>query len=249
MFLVPINAALQDIGHRTIGSGRAVALQSFFENFAMLTGVGIYTASVSLGAQPVASLVVVGVLVLIATTLVSWHLPPDPVDEPNCAAVGDSLRRPLWLGWAAFVEDDEPAAVGLALPNRVEARSDDAFGVFHEARREREVAGFEHFDLVRIPRERRARASEERLPRREHGLAAAERCAAREEHGVFGHVAAERREVALRHAARERALGGEDLGATRFEGNLSGRHAGEQGRHDDEPATEHPRLPRSRANR
>jgi LPLT family lysophospholipid transporter-like MFS transporter len=82
MFLVPINAALQDIGHRTIGSGRAVALQSFFENFAMLTGVGIYTASVSLGAQPVGSLVVVGVLVLIATTLVSWHLPPDPVEGP-----------------------------------------------------------------------------------------------------------------------------------------------------------------------
>jgi LPLT family lysophospholipid transporter-like MFS transporter len=83
MFLVPINAALQDIGHRSIGSGRAVALQSFFENTAMLTGVGIYTASVGLGAQPVASIVVVGVLVLIATTLVSWRLPPDPVVEPT----------------------------------------------------------------------------------------------------------------------------------------------------------------------
>lgn len=83
MFLVPINAALQDIGHRTIGSGRAVALQSFFENSAMLAGVGIYTASVGLGAQPVASIVVVGVLVLIATTLVSWHLPPDPVPDPK----------------------------------------------------------------------------------------------------------------------------------------------------------------------
>jgi LPLT family lysophospholipid transporter-like MFS transporter len=82
MFLVPINAALQDIGHRTIGSGRAVALQSFFENFAMLTGVGIYTGAVGLGAQPVASIVVVGVLVLIATTLVSWHLPPDPAADP-----------------------------------------------------------------------------------------------------------------------------------------------------------------------
>jgi LPLT family lysophospholipid transporter-like MFS transporter len=83
MFLVPINAALQDIGRRTIGSGRAVALQSFFENSAMLTGVGLYTASVRLGAQPVASIVVVGVLVLIATTLVSWHLPPDPVQDSN----------------------------------------------------------------------------------------------------------------------------------------------------------------------
>ena len=78
MFLVPINAALQNIGHRTIGSGRAVALQSFFENSAMLAGVGIYTAAVGAGAQPVRSIVVVGVLVLIATTLVSWRLPPDP---------------------------------------------------------------------------------------------------------------------------------------------------------------------------
>lgn len=84
MFLVPINAALQNIGHRTIGSGRAVALQSFFENSAMLTGVGIYTAAVGYGARPVASIVVVGVLVLIATTLVSWRLPPDPVvDSPG----------------------------------------------------------------------------------------------------------------------------------------------------------------------
>jgi LPLT family lysophospholipid transporter-like MFS transporter len=79
MFLVPINAALQNIGHKTIGSGRAVALQSFFENSAMLTGVAIYTAAVGAGAQPVRSILVVGVLVLIATTLVSWRLPPDPV--------------------------------------------------------------------------------------------------------------------------------------------------------------------------
>jgi LPLT family lysophospholipid transporter-like MFS transporter len=89
MFLVPINAALQDIGHSTIGSGRAVALQSFFENVAMLTAVGLYTASVRLGARPVGSIVVVGVLVLIATTLVSWRLPPDPVDEPNLARQPD----------------------------------------------------------------------------------------------------------------------------------------------------------------
>ena len=85
MFLVPINAALQNIGHRTIGSGRAVALQSFFENSAMVTSVGIYTAAVGAGARPVASIVVVGVLVLIATTLVSWRLPPDPAAEPSPA--------------------------------------------------------------------------------------------------------------------------------------------------------------------
>lgn len=81
LFLVPINAALQNIGHRSIGSGRAVALQSFFENFAMLCGVGLYTVSVGLGARPVSSIVAVGVFVLIATFVVSWHLPPDEVRE------------------------------------------------------------------------------------------------------------------------------------------------------------------------
>lgn len=90
MFLVPINAALQDLGHRTIGSGRAVALQSFFENSAMLTSVGIYTAAVGAGAEPVSSIVVVGVLVLIATTLVSWRLPPDPVPPETPHAVPDT---------------------------------------------------------------------------------------------------------------------------------------------------------------
>ena len=83
MFLVPINAALQDIGHRTIGSGRAIAVQSFFENVAMLTAVLIYTASAGAGAEVVPSIVVTGVLVLIAAFLVSWHLPPDPVADPR----------------------------------------------------------------------------------------------------------------------------------------------------------------------
>jgi LPLT family lysophospholipid transporter-like MFS transporter len=78
MFMVPINAALQNIGHQSIGSGRAVALQSFFENFAMVTSVGIYTASVALGGNPVTTILVVGVLVLIATFVVSLNLPPDP---------------------------------------------------------------------------------------------------------------------------------------------------------------------------
>lgn len=78
LFMVPVNAALQEIGHLTIGSGGAVALQNFFENVAMLTTVGVYTFAAANGAPPVASIVTVGILVLIATFLVSWHLPPDP---------------------------------------------------------------------------------------------------------------------------------------------------------------------------
>jgi LPLT family lysophospholipid transporter-like MFS transporter len=77
LFVVPVNAALQDIGHHTVGSGGAVALQNFFQNIAMLASVGLYTVATSRGASPVGSVVVVGVLVLMATFVVSWHLPPD----------------------------------------------------------------------------------------------------------------------------------------------------------------------------
>ncbi len=77
LFMVPINAALQEIGHRSIGSGGAVALQNFFENLAMLAAVGAYTYAAARGARPVASMIAIGIAVLLATLLVAWRLPPD----------------------------------------------------------------------------------------------------------------------------------------------------------------------------
>jgi len=79
LFMVPVNAALQEIGHRSIGSGGAVALQNFFENLAMLAAVSLYAGAARLGAAPVPSIAAVGVFVLVAAFLVSWHLPPDSV--------------------------------------------------------------------------------------------------------------------------------------------------------------------------
>jgi LPLT family lysophospholipid transporter-like MFS transporter len=86
LFMVPVNAALQQIGHRSIGSGGAVALQNFFENLAMLATVGAYTYAAALGTPPVTAMIAVGVLVLIATFLVSRQLPPDS------AAAADPAR-------------------------------------------------------------------------------------------------------------------------------------------------------------
>ncbi len=83
LFMVPMNAALQEIGHKSIGSGGAVALQSFFENLSMLVAVGAYTAAASAGVQPVSAIVAVGVLVLVATFVVSRRLPPDPAAAPT----------------------------------------------------------------------------------------------------------------------------------------------------------------------
>ncbi|HFD80737.1 MAG TPA: lysophospholipid transporter LplT [Gammaproteobacteria bacterium] len=79
IFVVPVNAALQEIGHATIGSGRAVAIQNFLENVAMLGCVGLYTLAAARGAHPVASLVVLGAAILLATIIISRRLPPgDP---------------------------------------------------------------------------------------------------------------------------------------------------------------------------
>jgi len=77
LFVVPINAALQEIGHKSIGSGGAVAIQNFFENLAMLLASGIYSLVAGAGADPVATMVWLGIIVVIATVLVSWHLPRD----------------------------------------------------------------------------------------------------------------------------------------------------------------------------
>ena len=81
VFVVPINAALQELGHKSVGSGGAVAIQHFFENLAMLSATGLYMVAIAMGADPTASLVVLGALVLIATFFVSWRLPKGPIPD------------------------------------------------------------------------------------------------------------------------------------------------------------------------
>lgn len=78
MFIVPINAALQELGQQSIGSGGAVALQNFFQNAAMLLAVGTYTLAASQQVGPIAALLVLGGLLVLATFLVVMHLPDAP---------------------------------------------------------------------------------------------------------------------------------------------------------------------------
>jgi LPLT family lysophospholipid transporter-like MFS transporter len=54
-FVVPLNALLQERGHRTVGTGHAIAVQNLAENAAMLVMVGLYTLAVRAGA-PIISL-------------------------------------------------------------------------------------------------------------------------------------------------------------------------------------------------
>lgn len=74
IFIVPINAALQHIGHDSVGSGRAVAVQNFFQNVAMLVTVGLYTLTTAAGVGPVASVVALGAAVLAASLALSRRL-------------------------------------------------------------------------------------------------------------------------------------------------------------------------------
>lgn len=81
MFIVPVNAALQELGQLSIGSGSAVALQGFFQNLTMLVAVGSYTYAATQNVDPVIAMLSLGVLVIIATFLVSIHLPDNQVKQ------------------------------------------------------------------------------------------------------------------------------------------------------------------------
>jgi LPLT family lysophospholipid transporter-like MFS transporter len=78
IFVVPLNAAIQQIGHRTVGSGGAVAVQNFFQNGAILAAMGIYTAAAARGIGSVETIFTLGTLVAALTVLVSVRLPDQP---------------------------------------------------------------------------------------------------------------------------------------------------------------------------
>ena len=75
IFIVPLNAALQDVGHRSIGSGHAVAIQNFAENLAMLFAVGAYTGAAGAGVTPPSAIAALGVGVLLLSMLLARKAP------------------------------------------------------------------------------------------------------------------------------------------------------------------------------
>lgn len=77
LFIVPINAVLQDIGHQTVGAGGTVAVQNFFNNLAMLVATIIYVIAAKMGAQPVVVMAVVGVCVIAAALYIATQLKQD----------------------------------------------------------------------------------------------------------------------------------------------------------------------------
>lgn len=56
LFLVPLNAVIQDEGYQHIGSGSAIAVQRLVENAGMLLATGVYTAISAWGVDPVVTM-------------------------------------------------------------------------------------------------------------------------------------------------------------------------------------------------
>jgi LPLT family lysophospholipid transporter-like MFS transporter len=66
LFVVPLNALLQERGHESIGAGNALAVQNFAENIAMLVFVGGYSTAMGAGVGVEFVVAGFGLLLLLA---------------------------------------------------------------------------------------------------------------------------------------------------------------------------------------
>jgi MFS transporter, LPLT family, lysophospholipid transporter len=65
IYIVPMNACLQQAGHKLVGAGKTIAVQNFMENSFMFLGVGAYTLAAKGGVPLNLSLASVGLALLI----------------------------------------------------------------------------------------------------------------------------------------------------------------------------------------
>ncbi len=65
-YVVPLNALLQERGHESVGAGNAVAVQNFFENFCMMTLVGLYIVMAKNNVPVITTTFVFGGFILFA---------------------------------------------------------------------------------------------------------------------------------------------------------------------------------------
>ena len=71
-YVVPLNALLQERGHETVGAGNAVAVQNFFENFCMLTLIGLYIVLQKNNVPVISIAFIFGGIILISIGILSF---------------------------------------------------------------------------------------------------------------------------------------------------------------------------------
>jgi LPLT family lysophospholipid transporter-like MFS transporter len=74
ILMAPLNASVQELGYRTVGSGAAVAVLNVYATATMLLGVGLYALWEALGGGPVAAIVALGLLMLVLAVWISHSL-------------------------------------------------------------------------------------------------------------------------------------------------------------------------------
>lgn len=65
IYIVPMNACLQQVGHHTVGAGKTIAVQNFLENSFMFLGVGAYTLAAKSGVATTISLAATSLVMLL----------------------------------------------------------------------------------------------------------------------------------------------------------------------------------------
>ncbi len=73
LFVVPLNALLQERGHESVGAGHALAVQNLWENLAMLAFVGAYYLGLRAGVGVVPLVAGFGILVLAGLGLLARY--------------------------------------------------------------------------------------------------------------------------------------------------------------------------------
>lgn len=68
IYIVPMNACLQQVGQQTVGEGKTIAVQNFLENTFMFIGVGLYTLAAKQGVTVQDSIGVTGIVFLLLIT-------------------------------------------------------------------------------------------------------------------------------------------------------------------------------------
>ena len=71
LFVVPLNALLQERGHDSVGAGSALAVQNFSENLVMLAFVGAYSAVSAAGMAVVPTIIGFGLVLVLAVGAIS----------------------------------------------------------------------------------------------------------------------------------------------------------------------------------
>lgn len=72
IYIVPMNACLQQVGHQTIGAGKTIAVQNFMENTFMFLGVGAYTLATKAGIATNVCLGTTGGFLLLLVSYMYW---------------------------------------------------------------------------------------------------------------------------------------------------------------------------------